>query len=138
MLSLLLISAATNGIYLEKAFNFRKVEPYVASTTLRLWHLLYDYDVKEKHEFASMIRPQKDRVFFAAILHDEIRSIAICSNMDDNTWQIDNIAHRPEQPECASILLNHLHVSNCKINWKALKNQPRWFCEQLFIECVET
>lgn len=119
-------------IMLNIAWNLHVIDRMCAKTTIRLWHDLY-VEKQIAHDFADLLAPEKEALYIGVTRHDEVRAIASCRRKNVKTVEIHAIAHAPVQPEAAVALIHLMHESNLQPNWDAMKSQPRWFCEELFL-----
>ena len=117
--------------YFLYAWNLNHLDLVTAKTTIRLWHELHVVQKKE-HDFQSLISPQKEGFYIAAVRHDEIRSIAHCKRKDLTSIYVNVIAHPPDHLNAPVELLTLLRKNNIFVN-KEIKNiQPRWYCESMY------
>tara|TARA_B100001989_G_C24541977_1_gene468168 strand:+ start:1021 stop:1410 length:390 start_codon:yes stop_codon:yes gene_type:complete len=119
------------SLYFLYSWNLNYIDLVTAKTTIRLWHELHVVQKKE-HDFQSLISPQKDGFYVAAVRHDEIRSIALCKRNDLSTIYVKMIAHPPDQLNGPVELLSLLRKNNLVLS-KEIKNfQPRWYYENMY------
>ena len=115
------------------AWNLVHLERYTAVTTIRLWHELH-VARNVPHDFISLLSSE-DKTFFVGIVrHEELRAIARCTH--DNagcTRSVTGVATSPNHMHAGTVLLSKLSEKPYNIDWKAMREQPRWFYETLYI-----
>ena len=108
------------------------LDTHCAITTIRLWHELH-VAKKIPHDFQDLLDVKdKNSIFIGAIRNNEVRAIAQCRRHNLAMLKVKKIAHAPEQPNAASILLIKLQNETVP-DWNTIKSQPRWYYEELFL-----
>ena len=98
---------------------------------MRLWHELHEQR-NIPHDFVAMLSPSKQgHVYQAALMHDDVRAVALCHADADGKVLLQSIAHAPFQPDAAIALVNDFGGTDA-VDWLEIKKQPRWFLELLF------
>lgn len=116
---------------LLSSWQIKHIKPFVAITTIRLWHELH-VAKNIPHDFENMLAPcQKSDIFVSVICHNEIRSIAQCTKTN-KVLLIKQIANPPEQLDAPTKLVELVcQEENFQIDWKSIRSQPRWYFEFL-------
>lgn len=115
-----------------QSWQLRTLDSYHANTIIRLWHELH-VSQGVAHDFDGMLAPSTSGLFFAAVHHNEVRAIATCRGIHMHEACVDAIAHKPNQPDAAQMLILLLNNSRVKIDIQSLRSQPRWMLEAIFI-----
>lgn len=116
-------------------WNLQTIDAVTARTTIRLWHELH-VQHKVPHDFASLLAPETDSVdtrYWAAVRHQEIRSIIKCTATVD-ALEPSLLAHAPHQTNAGTALILLLREEHTHVRWSRMKDQPRWFLEGLALE----
>ena len=117
--------------YLLYTWNLKYVDIVTARTTVRLWHELHVAQKKD-HDFQSLLSPNKDGFFIAAVRHDEIRSIAFCKRENLTSVYVNVIAHPPDHLNSPVELLILLRNNKIELSKEVRIIQPRWYYENMF------
>ena len=107
------------------------VDKYCATTTIRLWHEIYTLK-KIPHDFEAMLSPKLSGFYIGLAKYNEIRAIANCNEYDSNI-RIGQIAYAPEQIDAPTKLIRFMNEANSIPDWSAMRKQPRWYYEQLYL-----
>lgn len=112
------------------AYKIQTIDTVTTKTTIRLWHEIHVCK-KTSHDFTSLLSPEVNGYYIAAIKYNEIRAIANCKIVDEQTF-LRSIAHAPAQPDAGIALLKRLKEIKVEPYWNTLKNQKIWYLEELF------
>lgn len=113
-------------------FVVHTLEPYVAKTTIRLWHDLH-VATRSPHEFQSMLAPSTDD-FLGLVVHDELRSIVRCHTSDDGRQSIQAVAYAPGHMAVGVELIDALASKNITVDLSSLRHTV-WYYEGLIRIC---
>ena len=113
------------------AWNLNNIDLVTAKTTVRLWHELH-VSQKKEHDFQELVSPHKDGIYFAAIRHDEIKSIAFCKRVNLTSLHVTMIAHPPEHLNAPVHLLKLLRDNKIDSSNNLRVSQPKWYYENMF------
>lgn len=113
------------------SWTLKHLDTPSAKTTIRLWNEIYVLK-KVPHDFVHMISPENKGFYIGAVKHEEIRAIALCTRNNLSSVSMDSIAFAPEQLDAARELMKMLRDINTYSDLKKMKNQPRWYCEDLY------
>ena len=115
-------------------WTVKYVDKCTAITTIRLWNELYACK-SIAHDFDAMMDPGLGGCFIAAIKHDEIKAIANCNSCDGKSEQASKVlyvAHAPGKADSAVALIDLLQEWDTVPDWSVLRNQPRWYLEEVY------
>lgn len=118
-------------VYFISAWSLKHIDLVTAKTTVRLWHELH-VSQKKEHDFQALVSPHNDGIYFAAIRHDEIKSIAFCKRADLTSLQVTMIAHPPEHLNAPVHLLTLLRDNKIVSSNNLRVSQPKWYYESMF------
>tara|TARA_B100001063_G_C16552146_1_gene446590 strand:+ start:215 stop:613 length:399 start_codon:yes stop_codon:yes gene_type:complete len=121
-------------ICLVFAWSMNALEKSYAKTIVRLWHELH-VEKGLVHDFSSMLAPNQDATYIGVAMHDDVRAIAECRTLDAIT-RVSSIAHAPNNPDAARILLEMINETVGHVDYTPLQNQPRWLLEATFVSSV--
>ena len=111
-------------------YKIQNIDIVTAKTTIRLWHEIHVCK-KTSHDFLSLVSPEVNGYYVAAVKYNEIRAIANCKHIEEHTY-LRNIAHAPDQPDAAVALIESLNQIKVRPYWHTLKNQKIWYFEELY------
>lgn len=116
------------------AWSIDVVDRCQAKTIVRLWHELH-IERRLMHDFSGMLAPKRDATYVGVAMHDDVRAIAECNTVDSVIY-VSGIAHAPQNPDAARILLEMIHDTGGRFDFGRLQNQPRWLLEATFVSTV--
>jgi hypothetical protein len=117
-----------------RAWRVVLLESYSAMTAIRNWHEL-NVARSEPHDFSALLAPDDKSFYMAIVQHDEIRAIARCKhNRALCTRHVDGVATSPAHGHAGAILLKMLSERPYIVDVKALRWQPRWVYEALYLK----
>tara|TARA_B100001778_G_scaffold303985_1_gene281653 strand:+ start:386 stop:799 length:414 start_codon:yes stop_codon:yes gene_type:complete len=118
------------------AWNLHMIDSHSANTIIRLWHQLH-VTKNIDHDFIELLSPKIQNIYIASVKHNEIKAIASFKTKNDDLTlsniQIQKIAHAPEELDAGVALLKLLHEKEATPDWNIIKNQHRWYCEELYL-----
>lgn len=113
------------------AWQMHSLDVVHAKTIIRLWHELH-VERQVAHDFSAMLAPKRHVSYIGVANHDDIRAIAECRLSTDRSVCV-SIAHAPDQPDAARVLLGMIEESDVRFDYGQLRSQPRWMLEALFV-----
>lgn len=102
-----------------------------AKTIIRLWHELH-VERHVAHDFSAMLAPKQQASYIGVANHDDMRAIAECRSSDDCVLCV-SVAHAPNQPDAARVLLKMIAESDVLFDFGRLSAQPQWMLEATFL-----
>lgn len=103
---------------------------------MRAWHEVYS-SRGTAHDFPGALAPPsppRPRIGIGAVLHGEVRAIAVCSEEkgDGGALVVQCVCH-PPGAEAAAYGMVMMLTGEYAVDWSEIRKQPRWYVAFSFL-----